>query len=453
MKTGFKLILVTMPIALIGAAFLAYTVKNKQAPEQVKIAERTTVVRVIEAKEYAVSPQASGFGLVSPARRFEAIAQVGGTAEYVNPMLKKGDILPKGAVILRLSQADFKLAVAQARANIRAAEGKMAEITVSEANLKSALEIEKEALAISKSDQARVEKLYAAGTASQSSRDAARAKHLAQRQKVQNLENSLALLPTQRLVQQEQIAASKAALETAELNLARTILTLPFDARVDMVSIEVGQLVRIGQTTASFDGIDAAEVEALIPAAELQKVFKGKNDTNGAQISTNPATIFKAHAGLDLQAKVTMQLGETLLEWPAVPDRISNTVDLKTGTFGVIVRVDKAYERAELGRRPPLSKGMFVKMILSAPPINGIVVPRSALRNGKLMVVDPDNRLKLLPVHPRFVQGDIALITEGVEAGTQVVVSRPIPTIEGMLLLPRVDSDLMAKLAQAGQAR
>jgi multidrug efflux pump subunit AcrA (membrane-fusion protein) len=453
MKTGFKLILVTLPIALIGAAFLAYTVKNKQAPEQVKIAERITVVRVIEAREFAVSPQASGFGFVSPARRFEAIAQVGGTAEYVNPMLKKGDILPKGAVILRLSQADFKLAVAQARANIRAAEGKMAEITVSEANLKSGLEIEKEALAISKNDLARVEKLYAAGTASQSARDAARAKHLAQRQKVQNLENSLALLPTQRLVQQEQIAASKAALETAELNLARTILTLPFDARVDMVSIEVGQLVRIGQTTASFDGIDAAEVEALIPAAELQKVFKGKSDSTVAPMSANPATVFKAHAGLRLKAKVTMQLGETLLEWPAIPDRISNTVDPKTGTFGVIVRVEKAYERAELGRRPPLSKGMFVKMTLSAPPINGIVVPRSALRNGKLMVVGSDSRLELLPVHPRILQGDIALITEGVEAGAQVVVSRPIPTIEGMLLLPRLDAELMAKLAQAGQAR
>ncbi len=453
MKTGFKLVLVTLPLALLGAGFLAYTVKNKPAPEQVKIAERTTVVRVIEAKEYAVSPQASGFGLVTPARRFEAIAQVGGTAEYVNPMLKKGDILPKDAVILRLSQADFKLAVAQARANIRAAEGKMAEITVSEANLKSGLEIEKEALAISESDLARVEKLYAAGTASQSSRDGARAKHLAQRQKVQNLQNSLALLPTQRLVQKEQIAASKAALETAELNLARTVLTLPFDARVDMVSIEVGQLVRIGQTTASFDGIDAAEVEALIPAAELQKVFKGKNDRDPVSANVNPSTVFKAHAGVQLNAKVTMRLGESILEWPAVPDRISNTVDPKTGTFGVIVRVDKAYERAELGRRPPLSKGMFVKMILSAPPITGIVVPRSALRNGKLMVVGDDSRLKLLPVHPRILQGDIALITEGVAPGVQVVVSRPIPTIEGMLLMPRLDAELMAKMAQAGQVQ
>jgi len=452
MKSGFKLLLITLPLALAGAAFLAYTVKNKPAPEQVKIAERITVVRVIEAREYPVSPQAKGFGLVAPARRFEAIAQVGGTAEYVNPELKKGDILPKGAVILRLSHSDFELAVAQARANIRAAEAKLAEISVSEANLQSALDIEQEALAISASDLARVEKLYKAGTASQSSRDGSRAKHLGQRQKVQNLQSSLALLPTQRQVQKAQIAASQVALETAELNLARTTLTLPFDARVDMVSVEVGQLVRVGQVTASFDGIGAAEVEAQIPAADLKRIFQ--SDDKGAQIfANNPTTGFKVLEGMDLQAKVSLRLGEDVLDWSAVPDRISNTIDPKTGSLGVIVRVDNAYASAELGHRPPLSKGMFVQMTLSAPSVSGIVVPRSALRKGKLLVVGTDNRLELVPVRLRMVQGDIVVIAHGIEAGTKIVVSRPIPLIEGMLLEPRQDTELMDRLAKAGRAQ
>lgn len=452
MKSGFKLLLVTLPIALTGLGFLVYTVKNKPGADRIEIAERVTAVRVVRVKNQSVAPRASGFGLVEPARTFDAIAQVGGTAEYVNPLLKKGDILPAGAVILRLSQADFRLAVAQARANIRAAEGKLAEITVSGENLQSALEIEKQSLEISQKDLARVEKLHMAGTASLAALDAARSKHLQQRQKVQSLASSLALLPTQRLVQTEQIAASQAALETAELNLARTELTLPFPARVGVVSVEKGQLVRIGQIVASFDGIGTAEVEAQIPAADMQRVFQENNNGSksiGLVLPSIPGMFEKQ----EINASVHMQLGQSRLEWQAKMDRISNTVDPKTGTVGVIVQVENAYAGAVLGKRPPLAKGMFVEVTIEARPIEGILIPRSALDNGKVMVVDAENRLRLLPVKTRLVQEDIALVSGGLEPDMKLVVSRPIPMIEGMLLDPREDTELMGQLALAGQEK
>jgi len=448
MKSGFKLGLITLPIILLGVGFVAFTIANKPAPKQHEAVERATSVRVITAQLSTISPEVSGFGLVSPARSYQAIPQVSGTAEYVNPLLKKGGILPEGAVLLRLSASDYNLAIAQARANIRAAEARLAEIGVSGENQKSAMAIERETLALKTSDLERVETLYTAGTASQSARDAARAAHLAQRQKLQNLQSSIALLPTQRLVQTEQIEVYQASLSTAELNLARTELRLPFAARVASVEVEVGQFVGAGKSVASFDGVKTAEVEAQIAAADLLKLFRS-NETSAKGAAINPQAAAGAMARLGLSAKVNLKLGQTIIEWPATLERISNTIDQKSGTVGVIVRVDNAYTSAKLGQRPPLTKGMFVEVTLQAKPVEGVVIPRSALREGHVLLADAQARLRRIPVSPRLVQGEIALIADGLQDGVQVVISTPVPLIEGMLLDLQPDAELMQALVGA----
>jgi multidrug efflux pump subunit AcrA (membrane-fusion protein) len=450
MKSRLKLVLITLPLILIGVGFLIFVVANRPPPEQHPVSERTTAVRVIVARNQSVTPLATGFGIVRPARTYEAIAQVGGVAEYVNPLLKKGAILPAGAVLLRLSSADFKLAVAQARANIRAAEARLTELTVSESNVKAALAIEQEALVLDDREMERIEKLVASGTASRAAVDGARAKRLAQRQRVLNLESSLALLPTQRAVQNEQIAVYKVALETAELNLGRTELTLPFAARVASVSVEVGQFVRSGLTTAQLDGVEAAEVEAQVSVADMRSILQSPQADN-QQLSFDPSAMTEILRGLGLSAKVRLQLGVTSVDWRATVERISDTIDQRTGTIGVIVLVTTAYSSADPGRRPPLTKGMFVEVTLNAPPVDGLVIPRSALRGGQVMLADSDNRLQLVPVSPHLVQGDIAVITQGLEPGMRVIVSAPSPMMAGMLLDVIEDTALTARLGDAGR--
>ena len=453
MKPGIKLLLITLPLALLGVGFLAYTVTNSPPPERNQPQERAAAVRAIIAKSYLVSPLVTGFGLVHPARTYEAIAQVGGTAEYVNPDLAKGAILPKGAVLLRLSPSDFNLAIAQARANIRAAEARLAEITVSEANQTAALAIETEALALKTADLERTETLFANGTVSQAARDGARAAHLAQRQKVQSIENSLSLIPTQKQVQTEQIAVQKASLETATLNLERTELTLPFTARVASVTVEEGQFVRVGQVAAVLDSVDAAEVEAQISVADMRLLLQSANVAL-AVLPIDPSGMNDILRGLDLTAKVTRRLGDSSLQWHASVDRISDTIDQKSGALGVIVRVDTAYSGVTPGDKPPLTKGMFVEVTLSAPSKPGMVLPRTALHDGQLMLADSDNRLRLLPITPALVRDDILVVTEGLEPGTRVVVSTPVPLIEGLLLEITEDKALEASLADAaGPAR
>jgi len=444
MKKWLKLIFLTVPIAAAGVAFLAYTVANRPTPQQNPLAERVTSVRIIVAETRQIAPQATGFGLVRPARTYEAIAQVGAVADYVNPALEKGAILPAGAVLVRLSPADFNLAIAQARANIRAARAKLAELDVSQSNLEASLEIEQAALVLVSDDLARVEKLASAGTMSKAALGNARSAQLAQRQKVLSVQNALALLPTQRQVQTEQIAVYQANLETATLNLERTTLTLPFAARVAARSVEVGQFVGPGQVAARLDGVDAAEVEAQVSVADMRALLR---PSLGDAPDATPRPLYMQASDLGLRANVRLQVGQGSFDWPATVDRLSDTIDQKTGTLGVIVRVADAYSSAKPGQRPPLTKGMFVQVTLSAAPVQGIVVPRAAVQDGRLMLADENDRLAMAPVQVLFLTGDFAVISGGVQPGQRIVVSVPNPAIVGMALAPVEDGALMARLA------
>ncbi len=127
-------------------------------------------------------------------------------------------------------------------------------------------------------------------------------------------------------------------------------------------------------------------------------------------------------------------------------------MDQKTGTIGLIVRVDTAYSSASPGSRPPLTKGMFVAITFSAPPVTGFLVPRSALREGRLMLADADDRLQFVPVNPRMLEGEMALVDAGLVAGSRVVVGAPTPAMEGMLLDVTEDTALMTRLARPVQA-
>jgi multidrug efflux pump subunit AcrA (membrane-fusion protein) len=280
--------------------------------------------------------------------------------------------------------------------------------------------------------------------------DNTRSAHLAQSQKVLGIRSGLALLPTQRAAQNEQIAVYRASLASAELNLARSELRLPFTARVSLATVEEGQFVKAGQTIASFDGIEAADVEAQVSVADLSRLL-GDARAQAGLLAFDPESMSSVLKSLGIEATVRLQLGSDVAEWPATLDRISNVIDPKSGTLGVIVRVENAYGNATGASRPPLTKGLFVEVELSAPATRGTVIPRAAFDQGRVLLADSDGRLVVQPVVPALVQGEIALVKEGLPAGSRVVVSTPRPVIPGMLLSLTVDEALMQRLLGAAQ--
>jgi multidrug efflux pump subunit AcrA (membrane-fusion protein) len=144
---------------------------------------------------------------------------------------------------------------------------------------------------------------------------------------------------------------------------------------------------------------------------------------------------------------VRLDLGNHVAEWEAEFVRFSDTVDPETRTMGVVVAVDKPFDKVIPGYKPPLSKGMFVKVIMKAHrSTQRIVVPRSAVRGGNVFVVDEENRLRRRNVKVLFSQFDISVIEEGLQPGERIVVSDLIPAVDGMLLQVQIDEELTRSL-------
>ena len=436
--------LLIVPPIVIGVAILAYVVANKAPPPRAPASELIRHVRVISVAEMSVVPRILGYGSIKPEKIWTASAEVGGRVTYVHPDFKKGAILSAGTEIIRISPADYELAITQAEANINAIDAQLTELDVNEQNTGESLKIEERALEVNEKELARKRSLLKRSNISQAAVDQEQRSSLAQRRKVQDLKNALRLIPSQRALQQEERAVNEAKLGVARLDLERTHIRLPFDARIAEQNVEQTQYVQAGQTLGVADSMGAAEVDAQIPISRFRALLEGVSD---APVNIASGSFQELAARFGFEAVVRLRLDGRTVDWTARFSRLSDTIDPQTRTLGMIASVDGSYARAIPGQRPPLVKGMFVEVELRARPIeNKIVVPRSVITGNRIYVVGADDRLQVRNVVVGLQQGNFAVVSEGLEAGDRVVVSDLTPAIEGMLLDVVVDDGLMVQL-------
>ncbi len=152
---------------------------------------------------------------------------------------------------------------------------------------------------------------------------------------------------------------------------------------------------------------------------------------------------------LGLTARVALERDNIFAEWDGRVTRFSDSLDPQTRTLGVIVEVDEPYSGIQPGIRPPLLKGMFVRVqLIGRPRPDTLVIPRVALHNGQVYAVNADNRLEKRPVVVGIHGPTYFSIVEGLEAGEGIVVSDLVPAIEGMLLDPVDDPQTTQRLIE-----
>ena len=437
--------LLILPPLIVGVVFVVIAVQGRNGPERAPAAEQARKVRVIEAPRLAVIPRALAFGNVSPGKVWSAVAEVSGKVVEIHPQLKNGAILPKGTVLLRLEASDYQLAINGIAADIRGARARLAQLSVRAANLRASLAIENRGIELDTREVGRKKRLARTRAVSQAAVDQEERNLLARRQSVQTLINEINLIPTERQSLSAQIAAYGARLADAKLDLARTTITLPFDARIAKVNVERTQYAAAGQVLATADSIDVSEVSAQLPIDKLLRLISPDNRDD-----IDPATVMADFQNaLGLIPIVRLRSGDFVSTWQGRVARVSDTIDPRTRTVGIIVAVDAPYRQSGKKFRPPLAKNMFVEVELRGRrQADQIVIPRPALHGRRVYVVNAENRLEIRDIRIRFVQGDFAVIASGLAAAETVVISDLFPAIEGMLLAPEIDLDAARALAR-----
>jgi RND family efflux transporter MFP subunit len=454
MKTslkGMRRALMILAGLVVGVGLIVLFVINRQIPTHGETAPAIPTLAVIDVQPMAFRLEARGYGVARPAETWQAIANVAGRVVERHPGLKSGTLLPANTLLLVLDPSRYRLAIAEAEAELASLAAEQAQLTAEKENTQLLLKLERERLALAEQELSRFERLVASGAVSRSQLDEQRRATLAQRNAVESLDNQQRLIPSRRQRLDAQAERTATRLEQARQDLKDTRFVAPYDLRIGDVEVAMHQHVAVGQRLFQADSIEAAEVEAQIPLTMMRRLMAAvvqpvhREDT----LDIGEWLDFSA-----IRAEVFL-VGVEDVKWPGRVTRVASGLDPDTRTARVVVMVDEPYRRADPPVRPVLQRDMFVRVRLSAEhPEPLLVVPASAVHQGEVYLVDGRDRLERRRVEVAFEQRDLAVIRQGLAPGDLVIVDDPVPALAGMRLAPRRDDDLTLRLQRiaAGEA-
>jgi multidrug efflux pump subunit AcrA (membrane-fusion protein) len=217
------------------------------------------------------------------------------------------------------------------------------------------------------------------------------------------------------------------------------------------VSIDVGQFVRAGQSLFNAHSTAVAIVEARFRMEALRPLL---GEQKRKQFQPGLSTGAFKQLFDDVRVLVSLESGDWSVQWEAQIERFREAVDAKTREMKVVVSIDRPYEKAVPGVRPPLTEGMFCRVELQSPARAGsLIVPRSAVHGSHLFVIDQEDRLQKKQVIIDFTQSEFVVIKSGLSSGERVVVSDPSPAIMGMRVSPVADDGLKQHLVALSQGK
>ena len=212
LRSLVSILLLTVMLTVQAQPLDTYTVKDKSVP---KSHQFDAVIQAINAS--TVSSRIS--------------------AEVTEINYDVDDVVPKGAVLMRFRDEEFRARVAQAEAGL----------LTDRAQYREALARQREA----NSDAKRMENLYKRKQITQSALDKAIANKGAADAKVQ--------------ATQAQIEARKAQLDEAKVQLSYTVIKAPYSGIVTQRLIEIGEMASPGQHLMSGVSLDKLRAVVMVP--------------------------------------------------------------------------------------------------------------------------------------------------------------------------------------------
>jgi multidrug efflux system membrane fusion protein len=209
---------------------------------------------------------------------------------------------------------------------------------------------------------------------------------------------------------------SQAAVDAAQVNLDRCYIKSPIDGRAGLRNVDVGNLVGPGGTTPllTIMGLDPIYTDFTVAEPDLPLVRRYLTNPNLKVVTDADGDNIEPRDGKLYFIDQAVQPG-------------AGTVKLR----GVTPNPDRALWPAQ-----------FVKVRLVLDLLKDAkLVPSSAVQIGQngpyVFVVRPDSTLELRQVKPGQPQGDLTVITDGVQKGEVVVVSGQLQLSPGMKVNPR----------------
>jgi membrane fusion protein (multidrug efflux system) len=239
---------------------------------------------------------------------------------------------------------------------------------------------------------------------------------------------------------QADVAAAKASVDTATINLGYTKVVAPISGRISRSELTEGSLVTAGQTTvlATITQLDPIYVDMTQSSSDLLQMRRAISggEVNGALASEAPVDLIIEGAGLRYGQPGKLQFSDV-------------TVSESTGSVNLrAVFPNPSHE---------LLPGMFVRGVVNQGVQQGaFVIPQQAvMRNPDgsaiVWVVGPDSKVNPRQIIAARAIGDKWLVTGGLTAGEKVVTEGVLKIAPGAPV-QAVDAGATAQAATAAAA-
>ncbi|MGI0119510.1 efflux RND transporter periplasmic adaptor subunit [Zooshikella sp. RANM57] len=429
---------ISLLITIIAGVLIAFLITQKdQTLKRDENRKSQKLAEYIVAKTIPVKGRAIGYGEVSPEKTLDGNAQVEGSIIYISPELKKGASVNQGAVLIKIDPSDYQLSLAKAEASLAIYQTERDKLITDKKNTQSLFTIAEQNYTLGLKALERKRKLLKQKSISQSLVEEEEQALLKLQESKQTLENALKTLPAQIKVTEAQIIQAQQDIEQQQNNLARTVITSPFNARISQVYVEQDQFISRGGKLFTATNIGRVEITAELPVSHARVLLTGIEEIKFSNTIPSTQEVLKK-LGLKAKVKLVGAFKDTLWQGKAI--RLGESINQTSRTVSIIVGVDDSYQKVIPGKRPPLLKGMYTEVEFTAPARERLVIPRTVIHQNKVYTVGKNNQLVIKDVIVAYNIGELAVVEQGISDGDKVITTDLIPAVEGMVLQPKLNT-------------
>ncbi len=437
-RRAFVIAFLAVVIFAVGAGGMMFLIKQRKPPSREVSKASGKLVRVMMVQPQEAPLIIEGFGAVRAKTEWSAVPEVSGPVIRRSSYLRAGLHMRRGEVLFEIDPRPFELAVQRIEASIAQDRKEIEVLRQQQRNFEASLRIAKRNLSIAQAELRRDDTLVKKGTISSRERNRQRQTRNDVEQAVQTAQNNLVLIAPQVARTEARIDMAKVQLAEAQLQLEKTTLVMPFDGQVMDSDVDVGEYVQVGREVAKLYDTTAVEIPIAIALDDLRWLPALSPALLRSAASPNAGDVDDALAQLP-PATVQWRGESRTYTWQGRVGRWEAGLDARTRTLTLVVDVREPWKQFQPGEQPPLQPGMFCQVSIVARRVpNAVVIPRSALQPDQTVFVVANEALAIRPVEVLHVQKDRALITAGLSAGEQLVVSPITAPVVGMKLRSHV---------------
>ena len=331
--------------------------------------------------------------------------------------------------MFRVDPSDYEAGLLEARAGVTQWQATVARLKKQYAIDSQRLKTLERSAQLAKAEFERIKRLFESDrVGTRSGIDQAERAYNSALDQADQISQAVSLYPLQIREAESSLASTRARLSVAETNLSRCTITSPFNARIQSVTVETGQFVSPGQNVLTLVDDSVLEIQVSLDSRDARHwlQFEPASDRQ-------PTAWFGSLTPVECTIRWTED--KTGTGWTGILNRVV-TFNQQTRTLTVAVRINAQSAMGDGPRSLPLVEGMFCSVDIPGRTMRAVYrLPRQAVNfENKAYLVNADNRLKTVDVRVERIEGEYVYVSQGLNPGDTVILTRLIDPLENALL-------------------